>query len=285
MSLTDIDLWLENMNELTQGRPAEIPPFMRPCHIATLAATMHHLEGVRPPVPEYLLGYATRMRLWQAIGLAAPRRVREHDPGGRFFPLTPIRTERCAENAARHIRAVFRAFGTDDVTTLDAIFVLLTEILGNCFFHSEAPGGICGLACAQAWPNGRLAQVAVVDSGIGIRRSLSANSALAQRLADDNAVLVATELGVTGKPGGPHSGYGLAVARQLMEVHGGNFLGISGTEAVRVIGGHRTISAHLRVPWTGTIVVLEWRTNRRLDINAVYSRWPSAGESSEFPGN
>jgi hypothetical protein len=150
----------------------------------------------------------------------------------------------------------------------------------NCFFHAEAgaDGSICGLACAQSWPHARLAQVAVADIGIGIRASLGGNPAYESRLAHENANALATELGVTGKPQGRHSGYGLALARQLMEKHGGNLLIVSGSEAFRA-QSHGPQVQELLSPWAGTIVVLEWDMDRPFDILAVYREWPSDEEA------
>ena len=164
-----------------------------------------------------------------------------------------------------------------------AIDTALSEIFSNCFFHAEAGREICGLACAQSWPHELLAQVVVADSGIGIRNSLGANPEYRERLEKENAAELATELGVTSKPapGGAHSGYGLTVARQLMEKHGGNFLLLSYNDGFQAME-HGFEARELRVPWPGTIVTLEWRTDRPFDIGAVYGDWPKDGDSDEF---
>jgi hypothetical protein len=176
---------------------------------------------------------------------------------------------------------MFRASGTKDQKTLSAIGISLSEIFGNCFFHAEAGTEICGLACAQAWPAARLAQVAVADIGIGVRASLNANPQYRGRLATENANAIATELGVTSKPAGPHSGYGLAVARQLMEKHAGNFMLLSGNEGFRATS-RAAWARELQAGWNGTIVVLEWCTDRPFDIGAVYGSWPSDGDSDDL---
>jgi len=175
-------------------------------------------------------------RLDFIVGSRSRCELPEWPRGRRFFPLTPITSEHSAEIAADGITEVFQQCGTSEPATLRAIGTTLSEILGNCFFHSQMSETICGLACAQSWPARSLAQVAVVDTGIGIRASLSANPAYAGRLAVENANALATELGVTGKPEGRHSGYGLTLARQLMQNHGGNLIVLSGDEAFRASG-------------------------------------------------
>jgi len=282
-TLEDVEWWVEQIMSSKPGVEFHGPTFLRPYHFAVLANQVHRLDATRVTVPKAFQGYASRMRLWQSVGLEPPNKVTERNPGGRFHPLSPIVSEMTAQNIARDILAVFRGAGTSDKATLNAIDTALSEIFSNCFFHAEAGREICGLACAQSWPYARLAQVVVADIGIGIRSSLGANLAYSERLKSENAAELATELGVTSKPapGGAHSGYGLTVARQLMEKHGGSLLLLSGNDGFRATE-HGSQARELRVPWRGTIVALEWRTDRPFDIGAVYRAWPKDGDEDEF---
>jgi anti-sigma regulatory factor (Ser/Thr protein kinase) len=284
-TLEDVAWWIAQLEMgRTQQGEFDGPAFLRPHHFVVLACEVHRRRATAVTIPQPLQGYAARMRLWQSIGLTCPMQVNERNPGGRFRPLTPISSEATAQALADDITEVFNVCGTEDKKTLGAINVTLSEIFSNCFFHAEACDGearICGLACAQSWPHEQLAQVAVADIGIGIRASLGANPAYVSRLAQENANAVATELGVTGKPQGRHSGYGLALARQLMEKHDGNLLIVSGTEAFRATA-HGVEMKQLSSPWAGTIVVLEWDMARPFDILSVYSEWPSDEESDEL---
>ena len=167
-TLKDVEAWLAGVAQGEREEAFTGPSFFRPYHFTVLANAVHRAGANRIRIPSQLEGYAARMHLWQAIGLPPPRDVNERNPGGRFFPLSPITSEQSADECAREMREVFRTCGTRDGDTLDAIYIMLTEILGNCFFHSEAQD-ICGLACAQTWPARNLAQVSVADIGIGIR--------------------------------------------------------------------------------------------------------------------
>jgi anti-sigma regulatory factor (Ser/Thr protein kinase) len=252
-----------------------------PYHFAILGCVVQ-LEGLTHiKVPNRHEIYAVRMHLWQSLGLAPPRTVNESDAQGRFHPLAPIISESSAQDLADAVAHMFRVAGTSDELTLRAIGISLSEIFSNCYFHAETATQICGLACAQSWPGGKRAQVAVADIGIGIRNSLAKNPAYAERLSNANANEMATELGVTGKPQGSHSGYGLAIARQLMERHGGNLLLLSGNEAFRATQD-RLERASLQPAWPGTILILEWHTGRPLDIGKVYAGWPKLGDVDDF---
>jgi hypothetical protein len=63
------------------------PTFLRPYHFAVLANQVHRLGATHVRVPEAFQGYASRMRLWQSVGLEPPSKVNERNPGGRFHPL------------------------------------------------------------------------------------------------------------------------------------------------------------------------------------------------------
>jgi hypothetical protein len=279
--LLDLEWWISQLEKGRNGEEFEGPSFLRPFHFALLANEVHRQNASDLTIPPPLEGYAARMRLWQSIGLECPTRVRERNPGGRFHPLSPIFSESTATELSFDILEVFKACGTTDQRTLDAIGITLSEILGNCFFHSGSGGPICGLACAQSWPAAKLAQVAVADIGVGIRVSLGGNPAYAERLKSENSLELATQLGVTGKPTGAHAGYGLAIARQLMANHGGNLLMASGDEGLRV-SGHKSTARKLPTPWEGTIVVIEWDTGQPLDIGKVYASWPKGDSDDDF---
>jgi anti-sigma regulatory factor (Ser/Thr protein kinase) len=280
-TLQEIEWWLGQLAKGRDGTQFDGPGFMRPYHFATLASEVHRVRAVQLTISPPLQNYSARMRLWQSIDLPPPTTVNERNPGGRFHPLTPIVSEATAEAVADGVVEVFRTAGTTDPATLKAVGVALSEIFGNAFFHAEAKTKICGLACAQSWPAAQLAQVAVADIGVGIRASLQANPAHHAVLEQRSAPELATELGVTGKPQGKHSGYGLTVARQLMERYGGRFYLVSGQEAF-CAREHGAEARKLQVPWNGTMVVLEWHTNRPLDIGPVYASWPKTGDSDDF---
>jgi len=259
------------------------PAFLLPYHFSVLGCVVQERGITQIEVPERHRLYASRMHLWQSLGLEPPVRVNENDAKGRFHPLAPIVSEESARIIAEGVARVFEAAGTADEMTLNAISISLSEIFANCHFHAETDDRIKGLACAQSWPGAQRAQVAVADVGIGIRASLANNPAHTARLIGGNANELATELGVTSKPKGPHAGYGLAIARQLMEHHGGNLLVLSGSEAFRVYrAGWHLERRVLHPAWRGTIVILEWSTAVPLDIGAVYRGWPKVGESDDF---
>lgn len=273
-NLSDVSIWIDTLRVAMTGQEFSDIGFIKPFHFTMLATECqrHGAEGITWNGP--MQRFAARMGLWEALGFEAPVRVAQHDHTGRFLPIAPLRDAAAVNDYADALCMIVTSQGIVGAATERSLFIALTELLGNCFAHAAAAPNCTGITCAQSWPRGNLAQIAIVDPGIGIRASLSANQALQDRLLSENACELATELHITSKPGAGHSGYGLTVGKELFSQNGGNFILISGTEAYRR-HGEREIRTTLPVNgWQGTIVVLEWRIDQPLDIGAVYNNWP-----------
>lgn len=223
-------------------------------------------------LPDSLCGYASRMKLWHAIGAAPPVHVNAHTPAGRFHPLEALRDESTVAEVSRGMVDIFRANGQDG-KSVDAAQTMVQELLSNCFAHAESNSGLHGLVCAQWWPKANKAQIAICDSGIGIRQSLDQSGIYESALAGGNSCELATRYEVTSKPGKGHSGYGLTLARDLIEQNAGAIFIISHGE---YFYSKNCVSdgGVIETPYPGTLLVLEWNTNTPLDLKQVYDAWP-----------
>jgi hypothetical protein len=268
--IADIEEWLVRLQTLIERGSCPSPVFLKPFHFTTLAIQIKRFQMRQIVMPESLKAYAARMNLWEALDLNPPLKVRKRNESGKFLPLAAIRTQgEVHENAVKITKIAEAQYS--GIQTLTSLEELLGEILDNSFSHAQIDAHLPSFACAQTWPQGNLAQVAIGDGGIGIRKSLLENPALIERLSGENACQIATERYLTSKPS-VHSGYGLALARELIEQNSGNLLIVSGNDAFR--NSRRTVSlATMGVAWQGTLVVIEWNTNRVLDTQAVYENW------------
>lgn len=265
--------WLDQLDRLRRDARCSCPTFLRPYHFASLALTLAQGRAVALQVPQPLVQYAARMQLWHAIGLEPPVATNLYVPDeGRALPLVRIDDRNLIPETAASLADITARYGADDETR-EAVRTSMMEILENCFAHAEVDGALKGVACAQSWPGANLAQIAIADCGIGIRRSLLANEALRPILEEGNSCEIATRLGVTSKPERGHAGYGLALTRQLLEHAGGRLIVVSGTEWMQA-RGQRLSTGTTDIGWNGTLAVLEWRTNVPLRLKDVYSSWP-----------
>ena len=282
---TDVGQWLLQLRLLSRDNMCAGPDFWRPFHFVTLGLQIARTGRSGLTIPPAFVGYASRMGLWDAIGLETPAAVNARDPHGKFVPLQRLDNADRVHELSVKLADICRAFGADK-ETLNSLEISLQEIMDNCFAHAGISVDLQGLACAQSWPRGNLAQIAIADIGVGIRRSLAANADLLDQLAYENSCELATRFGVTGKPGMGHAGYGLALTRQLLQANGGTLLVQSGDEWVRISG--QNISVGLSpYNWAGTLVLLEWDCSKPLRVKDVYRSWPAptgfSDDDFDFP--
>ena len=146
----------------------------------------------------------------------------------------------------------------------DALQYCFREIMRNTFEHGETNHlWVCG----QFWPSRNEAEIAILDDGIGIFRSLSSNPRIDVASCKDSLSL-AIQPGLSRTLGTPlvindmwqNSGYGLYVASALAALCNGYFVLDSGDSAILVnnIGQSFYDSAH-----EGTAVAITIHTDSK----------------------
>ena len=267
--------WLEALSSWEKGHDLRHPNFVKPFHLVTLAlAARRGGRGAAVQLPPGdLENYAARMHLWEAAGVNPPVEVNKHDPRGYFLPAQPLHNQgRVLEVADKLVEIAPKA---TDASSRDSLRDVIHELVENCFTHSAPKDDLFGVACAQAWPQGELAQVAIADPGVGIRATLEQNPDYQGELERGNACEIATRYGVSGKTYlGHHSGYGMTLARDAVTANGGTFVVVSQGEMV-VHTSSATYPLHTGPGWAGTLVVIEWRLDRPLSVRDVYQSWPT----------
>ncbi len=283
-SIGELISWHRQTDDLIRQDRCTNPAFIKPYHLAVLAAKMITTDQtIRMPNGD-LEHYAARMHLWQVLGQEPPVLMNEHRETGRFQPLTSIRSDHDVPQIADQIIELFRPICADDMTR-DSIYSLAVEILGNCVAHAQVGMESIpyGFVCGQVWRRARRAQIAVIDSGIGIRQTLQRCGQYQDRLATENACALATEYSVTSKAGNGHSGYGLTLARDLMMQNGGalHILSMEEWFSSRGMDGLHEADTIADPGLQGTLIVLEWDTSRPLNSGAVYAQWPNEQEEDD----
>ncbi len=162
------------------------------CMIAALADNCHANGGtvsVEGLVANNSTRYLERMGLFKLMNVNSGLPVVEHDPSGRFIPLTRINNN-----------ADLTKFVTDFVPLLhatpgeaDSVKYVLFELIRNVLEHAGA-GERGAIAAAQVTKSGRLL-IGVADSGIGVKKSLSRSHSVTD---NKTAIELAFQPGVTG---------------------------------------------------------------------------------------
>lgn len=269
---SDVENWLAQLDILQAERKCDGPRFVKPFHLATLAHTLRRYTISQLTLPDKIGDYADTMNLWGALGMASPFGPKDRRQAGRYYPIKFLTDVGTIDDDAESLVALIKPV-CSNAQTIDAVQTMLRELIGNCYAHSAVTDGVYGVLCAQVWNGGRKAQIALADSGIGIRTSLEQNQKLFDRLNAENSCELATEFGVTSKPGQGHQGYGLAVARKLLEQNHGVLYVRSIKEGYLVCPrGNRNIPT--KSQWNGTLLVIEWDLDEQMDIGSVYDSFP-----------
>lgn len=270
--INEVTNWLNNLSQLEVNQNCPAPNFLKPFHLAMLTHRLRLRKLKNLDLSEKIQTYANTMNLWECLSIPPPGQIQSRKPAGRYYPLQLLKDRSVIEDVAEQLAVLLRPVCCN-ATTIDAVDTMMRELIDNCFSHSAVDDGVYGVICAQVWGGGRKAQIAIADTGVGIRESLLDNLCLMEQLQEGNSCELATQFGVSGKIGKGHSGYGLALARGLIEQNDGTLIVISQNE-VFFLQGNSTRSFELMQPWHGTLLIIEWNLDMPMDLGPLYKSFP-----------
>jgi anti-sigma regulatory factor (Ser/Thr protein kinase) len=201
------------------------------CMIAALGSKIGS-ESIRPiRLKAISKHYLERMALFRMIGLPSGMDIKEHEPAGRFIPLTVIKTS-----------DELTAFITDMVPLLHLepdqsrpIKYTISELVRNVLEHSGSEEG--AIVCAQYYKKSNTIRIGIVDTGVGIRKTIS-ESHLAH--TDLEAIHLALTPGITGttrreRGTETNAGAGLFFIKSLATVNRDFFMVYSGNSMYKLL--------------------------------------------------
>lgn len=238
------------------------------------------------------LTYAAHMGFFKAWGMNFGNRPGEAQGGATHLPITRISIKELSGEAAKNYEPVGEAIERcseklaqmlvqdGDESLLGALSYSLRELIRNVAEHSESEAL---LYCAQYWPGTGRVEVSLVDSGIGILRSISDNPKVDVQ-SDIEALKVGMLPGVSGKVGigakqddydvWKNTGYGLYMISRLCG-SGGEFLIGSGDACLSITDGKRDeIGTHI----VGTSIKMLIDTSNLKSLSDSLAQFVSEGE-------
>ncbi len=133
--------------------------------------------------------YLERIGLFKLLGIKSDIIITEHESAGRFVPLSKISS---SEELSRFI--------VDMVPLLhlkpdqaEPIKYVVSELVRNVFEHSCSKEG--AIICAQFYKKSNTIRIGIVDSGVGIKKSIDASY---KTVSDTEAIKLALTPGITG---------------------------------------------------------------------------------------
>jgi len=237
--------------------------------------------------------YAAHMGFFHAFGYVdTVRKPGNKNGDSRHLPLNILKCEELRDQAysegtevgnvieARSKQLAAMLCGVDTGDLFDTLSYSIREIIRNAVEHSESEQiGIC----AQYWPTKNRVEVAIMDRGVGLTKTLKRNPHLDVN-NDRSAVNYALMPAVSGKAykgstrqRGPwaNSGFGLYMTSRICR-NGGNFFiasGESGMMLTKAKGG----KSYVDCAYDGTAVRLVIKTDQISSLSESLKKYREDG--------
>lgn len=222
-------------------------------------------------------GYQSHVGFFQACGIDVGNKPGEALGGDNYLPITERRVADLFNEARMQDKAVGEIVDTDSARIskvltrtesgplFETVQYSLRELLRNAAEHSESE---TIMFFAQYWPTKERCEIAMMDSGVGIRRTLERNPNLVMQ-SDTDALKLAIMPGISGtmyegveyKPYDEwqNSGYGLYMISRICRLAGSAFIATNNGALALVRDRHEPIE-HSFLP--GTAIRLNLDTSK-----------------------
>lgn len=237
--------------------------------------------------------YAANMAFFRAFGLKHGREPNCTDGNDNFVPFTILRVitiideasqeweveQNVIERRSKQLAEILAQQESSDL--VDALTFSIRELMRNVFEHSESKSIEY---CAQYWPTYHQVEIAISDSGIGLKESLK-NNPFVQVTSDSDAIQQALMPAVSSKNykgakidrNDPwhNSGFGLYMINRLCRL-GGSFLICSGGHGIKLNENgkeHIDLGHHCK----GTVVRMVLNVNKITALDKMLTQFRNEG--------
>lgn len=237
--------------------------------------------------------YAAHMGFFQAFGLNHGKAPGEAKGSPKYIPIRIFDSDNLKREATTKGIEVGEEIeenskqmadilcGTQDSAIHETLTYSMREIMRNVIEHSESPRfGIC----AQYWPSKNKVEVAILDRGIGLQKSLSPNPHI-DASTDKYAINFALMPAISGKAfkgarilkkgHWVNSGFGLYMTNRICR-NGGNFFIASGKSGLLLTSGREGKKWH-DCDLLGTAVRMIVKTDQLSNLKDSLARYRDEG--------
>ena len=175
--------------------------------------------------------YLERMGLFTLLGLKSQFSISEHDPSGRFIPLTQIKT---TEQMTRFITEMIPLLHLEPQQA-EPIRYIVSELVRNVLEHAETPNG--AIIAAQYHAKSNMIRIGIADTGVGIRQTIGNSHFARDDLSAIKLALVPGITGTTSREGGTdyNAGAGLFFIKSIATVNRNFFMAYSGSALYKLL--------------------------------------------------
>lgn len=256
--------------------------WLHPVALSMVAALGLTLEPGRVTCPKILAKsghYLERMGLFKFLNIDSGMTISEHDPSGRFIPLTQIKSSEELSNFIREMVPMLHL----EPHQAEPIRYIISELARNVLEHSRSENG--AILCAQFFPKSNMIRLGIADTGIGIRTSLNRSHRTTDDLDAIKLALIPGVTGTTAREGGTaqNAGAGLFFTKSIAFTNHNFFVVYSGQgmykllrrkdEDPLVLHANPNLDRHSEksnLPnWQGTVIGIDISLDSTSEFNAL----------------
>jgi len=200
------------------------------CMIAAIGKPVKP-ENIRYEVLARTKHYLTRMGLFNFLGVPPDMEIEEHEEAGRFVPLTQIKTSDELSLFVQELQPILHLEPED----VEPIRFTISELVRNVIEHAASDEG--AIVCAQYFPNKKMIRIGIVDTGVGLRETISDSYPVQDDITAIKLALTPGITGTTNRPGGSaqNAGAGLFFIKTIAYVNYDPFVIYSGNAMYKLL--------------------------------------------------
>ena len=225
--------------------------------------------------------YLVRMGLFKVLNVASDMNVVEHEPAGRFIPITQIRT---SDELTKFITEMIPLLHLEPEQA-ETIGYIVSELARNVIEHAQAENG--AVLCAQYYKKSNSIRIGIADTGVGIQATINKSHSAK---TDLEAIRLALWPGITGttrKEGGTeqNAGAGLFFIKSIASVNRDFFVIYSGSGFYKLLKKKSTNRLRLSADpfqdkhskgndfpfWRGTVVGVDITLDQTREFSLLLS--------------
>jgi len=225
--------------------------------------------------------YLVRMGLFRILNIPSDISIIEHEPAGRFIPLTQIHTSAELTKFITEMVPLLH-LETDQAQTIGYV---VSELARNVIEHAASKDG--AFLCAQYYKKSNTIRIGIADTGVGIKTAISQSYSVKDDLEAINLALWPGITGTTRREGGTeqNAGAGLFFIKSIAHVNRDFFVIYSGNGLYKLLKKTSTHRLRLNADpfkdkhskandlpfWRGTVVGVDITLDQTREFSLLLS--------------
>jgi len=221
-----------------------------------------------------VIHYMERMDYFRLFNVTAFPNMRRNNKDTVLCEVCCIENEDQVNTPIHKLRKIIK-----EQTKINALEVATSELVMNTMHH----GGNDTLCYVAAQTRGGCVNISICDTGIGIYESLQRANAYGDIQNDAKAIQLALQRFITGNISGEraNSGMGLSICKEIFTRNAGQFVIWSGEGKYTLCRGIESFDNN-RPKWNGTMIDIQYRLNKAIDISDILGHLDSDLEDNQF---